>query len=523
MSNDVRQVLCVYPPMPRTYWGAEYTFPIIKRRALLPPLGLITVAAMLPAGWTVRLVDMNVADLDDGDLRRADVVFISGMLIQRPGMLEVARRARALGKTVVMGGPDVTTSPERYENAADHIVLGEAEDIMVPLCHALEDPTAATPAVPARRWRAAERPALAFSPVPRFDLLEIGAYHSMPLQWSRGCPFSCEFCDIIEIFGRHPRTKAPEQLVRELDALAATGFRGSVFLADDNLAADKGRLMAMLRAVAGWMRAHGDPFDFYSEASVTLALHDDLMRGMADAGFSAVFLGIETTATEALARTNKLQNTAIDPDEAVRRLLAHGIEVFGGFIVGFDTDDGAAIDRQREFLLGSAVPLAMVGVLTALPGTQLERRLQREGRLRDDGDGDNFGRSNFEPRMDEEEMLRGYARLLGDIYEPRAYFRRALRMLRGRVAGRQRYRMPLTTGLPYVLRSLWHQGVLASYRREYWRFLLDAVLAAPRSFPRAIAMAINGEHMIRFTEEDVLPRLAAQINALHRRRQRRAA
>jgi radical SAM superfamily enzyme YgiQ (UPF0313 family) len=500
------RVLCVYPAFPKTYWGAEYSLPLVGRKALLPPLGLLTVAALLPKDWSIRLCDLNVRPLAPGELEWADVVFLSGMLIQRDSLHRVARTARALGKRVVAGGAYASTSPQALAPYVDCVVVGEAEDLMPSLVEALERGGR----LPAR-LQASERPDVTRIPVPRFDLLDIEAYQSIGVQWSRGCPFNCEFCDIIEIFGRHPRTKSADQLCRELDAIYALGHRGAVFVVDDNFVGNKVEARRMLGPLARWMRAHGDPFGLYTEASLNLAVDDGLIDAMVEAGFNAVFLGIETPSEQALRETQKLQNTVLSPDAAVQKLITRGLDVMAGFIVGFDVDDEAAIARQREWIGRSPIPLAMVGILTALPGTQLERRLAREGRLLHDSEGDSFGRPNFQTRLDEVALLEDYAGLLGHLYSPREFFARASRSLELRPAGEGRFRRALPYALGCLSRSLVTQGVRSTYRSEYWRYLWRTVRRTPRRLGRAIALAINGEHMIRYTSEDVLPRLRRAI------------
>jgi radical SAM superfamily enzyme YgiQ (UPF0313 family) len=499
------KALLVWPRFPRSYWGQEYTLAIIGKGAVVPPLGLLTVAALLPASWELRLVDLNVAELEERDLAWADVVMVSGMRIQRASFHEVIGRARAAGKRVVAGGPYASTSPEEVLDV-DHVVIGEAEDVLPGLARALE-----TGAPAPRRLQASGRPDVSRTPAPRFDLLRIERYDSMSVQFSRGCPFNCEFCDIIEIFGRVPRTKSPEQLVAELDAVKATGFRGPVFLVDDNFIGNKVAAKKMLRRLAVWSGAHDYPFDFFTEASVNLADDDALIRGLVDAGFSAVFLGIETPSREALLETQKRQNTHLDLAAAVEKLVRAGLQVMAGFIVGFDADDETIFERQHEFISRSPISMAMVGLLTALPSTQLWRRLLAEGRLLDEGEGDAAYRPNFVTRLPAAALVAGYGRLLAALYEPDAYFRRALRTLElQRDLPAPKYRRPLGFSVAAVVRSLWTQGVRGAYRRAYWRFLARALRTAPRHVPHAMALAIHAEHFIRYTFEDVLPRLAAQ-------------
>jgi radical SAM superfamily enzyme YgiQ (UPF0313 family) len=501
------KILCVSPLFPETYWGHEHSLRLIGKRALLPPLGLLTVAALLPPDWEVRLCDMNVRTLEDADLDWADVVFLSGMIVQRPSMLGVAARARARGKLVVAGGPHATATPEALAPYVDSIVVGEAEDLMDALCAALVAGRAALPS----RFVATARPDLKRLPPPRYDLLDIAAYHVIGVQWGRGCPFHCEFCDIVELFGRQPRTKEPAQLCRELDAILATGFRGSLFVVDDNFVGNRKKTLALLGPMAAWMRVHGFPFQIFTEASIDLAGSDDLIAGMVAAGFDAVFVGIETPSKEALRETHKLQNLAVDLDQAIAKLIRSGLDVMAGFIMGFDADDTEALDRQRQWVLRSPIPQAMIGVLTALPGTQLERRLAREGRLIERSNGETFGRPNFKTKLPESVLLRTYRDALAAIYQPERYFERCLRALQLRPATDASFSQPWGYGLRCLLRSLWNQGLNGSYRRAYWRFLGKVLRLAPRRLARAVSLAIAGEHMIRYTHEVVLPRLAEAI------------
>jgi radical SAM superfamily enzyme YgiQ (UPF0313 family) len=501
------RVLCISPRFPETYWGHEHALRLIGKRALLPPLGLLTVAALLPRDWEVRLCDMNVRELEDADLDWADVVFLSGMLVQRPSMLEVAMRARARGKIIVAGGPHATATPEALAPYVDSIVVGEAEDLMGPLCAALEADPSTLPA----RFVATERPDLKRRPPPRYDLLDIDAYHTIGVQWGRGCPFRCEFCDIVELFGRQPRTKEPDQLCRELDAILATGFRGSLFVVDDNFVGNRKETLKLLDPLGAWMREHRFPFQIITEASIDLAGCEDLMTKMVAAGFDGVFVGIETPSPKALRETHKTQNLAVDLDQAIEKLIRFGLDVSAGFIMGFDADDAEALDRQRKWVLRSPIPQAMIGVLTALPGTQLERRLAREGRLLNRSSGETFGRTNFKTKLPEETLLETYANALEQIYEPQEYFSRCLRALELRPGSGPVVALPLAYAVSCVLRSIWQQGVRGSYRGIYWRFLARVAWSAPKRLPRAMTLAIAGEHMIRYTRESVLPRLANAI------------
>jgi radical SAM superfamily enzyme YgiQ (UPF0313 family) len=495
--------LLVNPVFPKTYWGMEYARLLTRRSALLPPLGLLTVAALLPSDWTVRLLDMSVEPLLDEDLKWADVVFVGAMQIQQESYHEVIRRAHSLGKTVVVGGAYATTDPDASRDA-DCVVIGESEELIGPLCSDILN-GALKP-----RYKAENRPDVTRSPIPRYDLLRVEAYQSIGVQFSRGCPFNCEFCDIIEVFGRVPRTKPAAQLLREFDAIYATGFRGMLFMVDDNFIGNKKAAKTMLPEVAEWMRAKQYPFDIYTEASINLAADDKLIDLMLDAGFSSVFVGIETPSQEALAETQKVQNLRLDLTVAVEKLTRKGIEVMAGFIVGFDVDDPGIFERQYTFIQNSPIPLAMVGILSALPGSQLWRRLEKEGRLIEDWSGENFGRANFRTIMPEKVLLDGYKKLLADVYEPDAYYARCLRVLELWPSKRpSRFRFPIGYALGTLLRTIWRQGVKAPYRGAFWRFVAKAIWRVPHLVPRFVSQVVNGEHAIRFTHEDVMPRLAA--------------
>jgi len=379
------RALLVQAATPPTYWSYQHSLPFIRKKATLPPLGLATLAAHLPVSWELRLRDLHLAPLADEDLRWADAVLVSGMLVQASSMHEVLARARALGKTTVAGGPAPTTSPEAFPEAT-HVFQGEAEGRLERLVLALERPGSVAERVlsPA----GAERPDLAQARVPRFDLVDLDAYSTFAIQVSRGCPFTCEFCDIIEVFGRVPRVKSPAQVVAELEALRRLGARGPLFLVDDNFIGNRRAAAKVLEAISAWQREAGRPFDLLTEASIDLAGEPELLRAMVEAGFTAVFVGIESPSAASLREAGKRQNLRMDAAEAVRTLTRAGLEVFAGFIVGFDHDDPSIFERQAEFIGALPIPRAMVGMLLALPGTALWRRLEREGRLGSSASGD---------------------------------------------------------------------------------------------------------------------------------------
>jgi radical SAM superfamily enzyme YgiQ (UPF0313 family) len=493
--------LLVYPRFPVTYWGFQYGMRLIGKRATLPPLGLLTVAALLPSHWHLRLVDLNVDALHDDDLRWANIVLTGGLLIQAESMQEVIARAVAFQLPVVVGGPAPTGSPDLFGDA-DVVFQGEAEGRIDELVHALaqrpgsrlilEAPTSA--------------PDITSVPVPRFDLLDLSKYASMSVQYSRGCPFQCEFCDVIEIFGRKPRVKTPEQVLEELEAIHRLGYRGTLFFVDDNFIGNKSAVKRLLPIIRDWQRSRGRPFELYTEASVNLANDSQLLGDMVDAGFSSVFVGIETPSEKALEQTRKFQNLRVDLSEAVDRITRAGLEVMGGFIVGFDTDGEEVFALQREFLARQPMPLAMVGILTALPGTALWRRLEAEGRLRERSNGDQFSRPNFVPVIEEHALLRGYAKLMKWLYSPKAYYSRCEAYLH-RAGSTSETQSPTLSEIGALLRTIWHVGVLSPRRRLFWQLLAKAMSRGRSHIRQAVAHAVKGEHLILYTREHLVPRM----------------
>ncbi|HEY5678276.1 MAG TPA: DUF4070 domain-containing protein, partial [Myxococcales bacterium] len=407
------------------------------------------------------------------------------------------------------GGPAPTTAPGHFDDA-DHLFQGEAEGRLAGLVAALEDPSRPAPRVLSPQGDA--RPTLEATPVPRFDLLEREAYASLSLQLSRGCPFQCEFCDIIEMFGRVPRLKSAEAILAELDALHALGARGSVFFVDDNFIGNRRAVARLLPRIEAWQEAHGWPFDLYTEASLDLAQEPALLEAMVEAGFTAVFVGIESPAPESLREAHKTQNLRLDPAEGVRILTRAGLEVFAGFILGFDADPPDVFERQIAFICESPIPRAMIGLLTALPGTALWRRLEREGRLRAAASGDQFERPNFETAMEDRTLLAGYRRVLAACYSDEAYYARCERHLS---TVRLRPGGALPPGwLPALARAMVGIGLAGRRRLRFWRLLGLGLRRGVGGFARAVTLAILGEHMIRYTDEVVLPRLDAALAAL---------
>ena len=427
-----RKILLVYPEIPATYWSFKYAMPFVGYKSLMPPLGLITVAAMLPDDYDLRLIDMNIQDLTADDILGVDMVFVSAMIVQKESFHKVVRMCNRCGTPVVAGGPYPTTGHESIQGV-DHFVLNEGE-VTLPLF--IADLEAGRPQ---KVYRDETKPDITKTPPPRFDLLDLGAYGSMAVQSSRGCPFNCEFCDIIEMFGRVPRYKLPEQFIREMDLLYETGYRGSLFIVDDNFIGNKKKVRELLDHIIEWQKSRNYPFSLYTEASINLAQDEDLLDQMVAAGLDMVFIGIETPVQATLEQTNKMQNTKAISSESVSTIQAKGIEVMGGFIVGFDTDPENIFDLQIEFIQKAGIPLAMIGTLIALPGTQLYRRLESEGRIIGETDGNNTHSMeiNFVPRMERDMLVSGYKRVIASIYEPRNYFDRCATLIRRMPRARQ--------------------------------------------------------------------------------------
>src|SRR5918992_3648432 len=414
------KVLLVNPEFPDTYWSFRHALPFEGKRCVFPPLGLMTVSSLLPPHCERRLIDLNVERLKTSQIDWADMVFITGMLAQKQSLHEVVRRCKQREKLIVLGGPYVTSTVEELPHA-DHIFQGEAETTLPQFFTDLKRGEAK------RTYKAPERPPLAITPIPDFGLVNLKKYSCMSVQYSRGCPFSCEFCDIIEIYGRSPRTKSNQQMIAEFDALKQLGWRGPLFIVDDNFIGNKKNVRLLLPDMIAWQKKNGFPFSLLTEASVNLAADDDLLVAMKDAGFRRVFLGIETPVEESLKEAQKTQNRGNLLD-SVRKIQNNGMEVMAGFIVGFDNDPDDIFERMIEFIRESAIPMAMVGMLNALPDTQLWKRLEREGRLLGaDATGNNtIATVNFTPKMDVDKLVAGYQRIMRTIYKPSEYYRRAL-------------------------------------------------------------------------------------------------
>jgi len=491
------KVLLLYPEFPDTFWSFKHALKFIRKRAASPPLGLLTVAAMLPPEWEKRLVDLNVRRLKDKDLAWADYAFVSAMTVQRESARQVIGRCKEAGVKVVAGGPLFTIEPERFEEV-DHLVLNEAEATLPAFLADLEQGCAK------RMYTTSEFADIRTTPVPLWGLADLKRYASMSIQYSRGCPFQCEFCNVTALFGHRPRTKTAEQIVAELDSLYDQGWRGRVFFVDDNLIGSKKRLKAeLLPALIEW-RKDKVGVTFSTEASINLADDEQLMRMMVQAGFDKVFIGIETPDEGSLTECSKIQNQNRDLVKDVKRIQRAGFEVQGGFIIGFDNDTPSIFQRQIDFIQKSGIVTAMVGLLQAPPGTGLYERLKRQGRLLGQSSGDNVdGTTNIVPKMSLDALREGHKRILRYIYSPEHYYQRVKTFLRefkpARTDAPRRFGDILA-----FFRSTFHLGIIGRERVQYWKLLLWTRFRRPELVPLAVSLAVYGYHFRKICELHIL-------------------
>ena len=493
--------LLVYPEHPPTFWGADYALEISGVKATQPPLGLLTVAAMFPPRYELRVVDMNVTALRDADLEWADLAFTSTMITQHASLRAAIQRCNRAGVPVVAGGPHPTTFHEDIAGV-DHFVLGEVEEIFAEFLRDLEGGAAR------RMYREAGKPDVTRTPVPRFDLIDLKSYNTMSVQFSRGCPFDCEFCDIIKLYGRVPRTKPPEQVVAELDSLYRLGWRGSVFLVDDNFIGNKRDAMNLLPAIAEWQKARRYPFTLTTEASANLARMDALMDAMIEAGFDKVFVGIETPNPEALLKTKKQQNTSKRQENylftAVRKIQQHGMQVLGGFILGLDGDGEGVFDAQVEFIQETGIPVAPIYLLTALRGTDMYERMKSEGRLLEAPIGTNAMPLNFRPEMEYRTLIEGYKRVLATLYDPTLenYFSRCLTLFRHLKPVRQPQKPRSRNEIDAAFMRV-HRRLSARQVPAYTKFIGKVSKEYPRMLLDAIYLAAMGYHFEKFGRQQI--------------------
>jgi radical SAM superfamily enzyme YgiQ (UPF0313 family) len=498
------KALLVYPKYPDSFWSFKYALPFINKKAAHPPLGLLTVAAMLPAAWDKRLIDMNAKKITDDDLCWADYVFISAMNIQKASVKEILNRCQALGVKTVAGGPLFTMEPEEFPEA-DHLVLGEAEATLPPFLNDLERGTAG------HIYNTSERPAMNNTPIPAWELLNSEDYACMSVQYSRGCPYDCEFCDITSLYGHKPRLKDTAQFIGELDAIYNTGWRGSVFVVDDNFIGNKNRLKTeVLPSMIDWMEKHHYPFTFITEVSINLADDSALMALMRQAGFNNVFVGIETPDEEGLKECNKFNNVNRNLIAAVKSIQNYGMEVMAGFIVGFDSDTPSIFERQISFIQQSGIITAMVGLLSAPRGTRLFERLNQEKRLLSEFTGNNTDFSlNFIPKMNPQKLVDGYRSIVTTIYDPAAFYERVYKFFKEfKPIKRKRAERFQLVYIKALLQAMFYLGVLQKGRRHYWKLLFKTTFRYPRFLPQAVIFSVYGFHFRKISSQ--IPRLEGE-------------
>jgi radical SAM superfamily enzyme YgiQ (UPF0313 family) len=490
-------ILLIYPEFPDTFWSFKHALKFIRKKALSPPLGLLTVASMLPAGWEKRLVDVNVRKLTPEDLAWADCAYISAMTVQRASAHEIIDQCNEVNVKVVAGGPLFTSEYQQFDGV-DYFVLNEAELTLDPFLRDLEQGGAD------HIYTTPDFADIEKTPIPDWSLVDMSSYATMDIQFSRGCPFNCEFCNVTALFGHRPRTKSAQQVIAELDSMYGLGWRGSVFFVDDNLIGNKKRLKSeLLPALIEW-RQGKTGFSFSTEVSINIADDEELLEMMVAAGFDTVFIGIETPEADSLAECNKKQNLNRDLVADVKRVQRAGLQVQGGFIVGFDNDSPGTFQLLVDFIQKSGIVTAMVGLLQAPPGTRLYARLLQAGRLHEHISGDNVdGTTNIIPAMSLDALRNGYKNLLQHIYSPEVYYQRVRTFLR-------EYRVSGIKGhldfqhLLAFFRSVYRLGILGKERAQYWKLFFWTLACRPRAFPLAITLAIYGHHFRRITELRVL-------------------
>jgi len=483
------RALLVSPDYPDTFWSFRYALKFINKKSTHPPLGLLTVAAMLPEEWEKKLVHMEVAPLRKKDLEWADLVFVSAMSVQKASARQVIRRCKEAGVKVVAGGPLFTSEPEEFPEV-DYLVLKEAELTLPSFLEDLKN------GHPRHVYTSSGLPNLRETPAPLWRLVDMNKYASMSIQYSRGCPFDCDFCDISHLYGRRVRTKTKDQMIAELEQLHSLGWRGRVFFVDDNFIGNKTKLKtSILPGLIEWMERKDGAFTFNTESSIDLADDPELMEMMVRAGFDTVFVGIETPEENSLAECNKLQNTQRDLRSCVARIQRAGLEVQGGFIVGFDSDPPSIFEKLSAFVQETGIVTAMVGLLNAPRGTKLYQRLATEGRLLKEFSGNNTDLSlNFIPKMDPEKLINGYKSIISKIYSSEPYYDRVRRFLKDYAPARKRGAGFHFGDITAFFKSVFFLGIVEKERAHYWKLFFWTLRRHPRMFDLAMTFAIYGFH-----------------------------
>ncbi|MBE9214745.1 DUF4070 domain-containing protein [Plectonema cf. radiosum LEGE 06105] len=493
------RVLLIYPLFPKTFWSYEKILELVDKKVLLPPLGLVTVAAILPQEWEFKLVDRNIRSVTEAEWEWADMVILSAMIVQKQDLFDQIKAAKQRGKLVAVGGPYPTSVPAESQKAgADFLILDEGEITLPMFVEAVI--AGETSGV----FRTTEKPDVTTTPIPRFDLLERDAYDMMSVQFSRGCPFQCEFCDIIVLYGRKPRTKTPGQLLAELDCLYELGWRGGVFMVDDNFIGNKRNVKLLLKELKVWMEEHEYPFRFDTEASIDLAQDAELMELMVESGFAAVFLGIETPDEDSLQLTKKFQNTRNSLVESVQQIIKAGLRPMAGFIIGFDGEKSGAGSRIVRFAEQAAIPSTTFAMLQALPNTALWHRLEKEGRLRDSQDG-NINQTtlmNFIPTRPLEEIGREYIEAFCALYDPIPYLDRTYRcfLMMGKPSWKAPAKMPEWKIVKAFLTIIWRQGIKRETRWKFWHHLFSILKRNPAVLEHYLSSCAHNEHFLEYRQ-----------------------
>lgn len=485
------KVLLLYPKYPDTFWSYKHALSFIHKKASLPPLGLLTVSSMLPEVWEKKLVDMNVRELKDEDIENADMIMISAMIVQKDSVKEIVERVKDFDKLIVAGGPLFTSQYGEFPDI-DCFVLNEGEITIPMFLHDLKRGDMK------RIYKSDRRPDITKTPVPEWKLIKQKDYASMALQVSRGCPFSCDFCDIIVMNGRVPRYKTPSQVIAELDSLYYSGWRSAVFIVDDNFIGNRKKVKEILVEISKWMELHNRPFCLSTEASITLADDIELVNLLKASNFSGVFVGIETPDEESLKECGKHQNTGKDLKEKVKLLQRNGLEVKGGFIIGFDTDNMHSFQKMIDFIQESGIVTAMVGLLHALPKTELYRRLNKDGRILSQATGNNTDSTlNFIPVIDKDTLVLGYNRVLHTIYSPKNYYERLITYLDEYKEFAKGSKINLMIKIKAITKAVWIMGLSEKGRTHFWNMIFWTLFHKPELISEAITQSVYGYHYRR--------------------------